>query len=136
MWTIKEIIKILQGKPFNIEDSHISIEKISTDTRTLKKNAGFIALKGAHFDAHDFVHKAIENGARVCIVEKKMEVPCIVVSDTLKSLGVLAREWRKNFKISVIALTGSNGKTSTKEFIARVLSQKYKTHKTQGNLNN
>ncbi|MBI2026822.1 MAG: UDP-N-acetylmuramoyl-tripeptide--D-alanyl-D-alanine ligase [Deltaproteobacteria bacterium] len=136
MWTLKEITKILQGKAFHIKNPDISIEKISTDTRKISQHAAFIALKGENFDGHNFAKKAIADGAVVCIVEKKINEPCIVVASTLKALGVLAKYWRRRFDIPVIAVTGSNGKTSTKEWIFHVLSQKYNVLKTKGNFNN
>ncbi|MBN1378470.1 MAG: UDP-N-acetylmuramoyl-tripeptide--D-alanyl-D-alanine ligase [Gammaproteobacteria bacterium] len=113
-------------------------ESISTDTRNIQAGSLFVALKGDRFDAHSFLDQAIAKGAAALLVtsESKLAVPQIVVADTRKALGNLARLWRQQFSIPVIAVTGSNGKTTVKEMIAAILSRLGETLSTEGNLNN
>jgi UDP-N-acetylmuramoyl-tripeptide--D-alanyl-D-alanine ligase len=112
---------------------------VSTDTRTLKKGELFFALKGPAFNADDFALEALNQGAHYAIVSNAFssDHPQLIhVDDPLITLQELARFHRKTFDIPVIALTGSNGKTTTKELINSVLRQKYQVLVTQGNLNN
>lgn len=117
---------------------------ISTDSRLVKKGNLFIALKGEKFDGHDFVNQALQLGAAGIIVHDAKvskdltdkNVTVIKVVDTLIALGDLAHEWRKRFSIAVIGLTGSSGKTTTKEMIAAIIGRKKNILKTDGNLNN
>lgn len=121
--------------PEDIVVSHVSI-----DSRTLKKGSLFVALKGEHADGHDYIEQAIRNGASLILAQEGKPVPkgcpAVVVPDTLEALGALAGEYRKLFKIPVVAVTGSVGKTSTKEMIAAILSARYNVHKSKGNFNN
>lgn len=116
------------------------IRSVSTDTRTIKDGAVFFALQGDRFDGHKFVPAAVEGGAVCCVVNKEEGpfngFPVIAVEDTHKALRDLAAFYRMNFQIPVVGITGSVGKTSTKEMIASVLRRSYKTHMTQGNFNN
>ena len=111
---------------------------ISTDTRNIKSNSLFFALKGDHFNGNEFAHSAIDKGAfKVIIDEKKfMNDHSILVPNVLKTLQELASFHRTYLNIPIIALTGSNGKTTTKELINVVLSKKFKTVATIGNFNN
>ena len=118
---------------------------ISTDSRHLEKGNIFIALQGDNFEGHDFVHKAVEKGAVSVIISDPAKldlenvdkaVSIIKVSDTLKALGDLAHNYRQRFSLPVIGLTGSSGKTTTKEMIAAIIGQKKTILKTEGNLNN
>ncbi len=112
---------------------------ISTDTRTIKKGELFIAIKGDNFDGHDFLEEALKKEAVAVISEKKNERPhgkTIVVRNTQKALGDIAAGYRKQFRVYAIGVTGSDGKTTTKEFIKRTLSLKYNVKGTAGNLNN
>lgn len=119
---------------------------VSIDSRKCGKKDLFFAIKGEKFDGHDFVKQVIKNGAKCAVVNEKwfkknitgsFKKCCIVtVKDTEKALGDLANVYRNKFMIPVLAVGGSNGKTSTKDFIAEVLSRKYRTLKTSGNLNN
>lgn len=111
---------------------------ISTDTRKIIPGSMFFALKGEHFDGNTFAANAIEQGAAVAVVsDPSLEGEAYLhVSDTLKALQDLARMHRQHLSIPVIAITGSNGKTTTKELLHAVLSKKYKVHATKGNLNN
>lgn len=112
---------------------------ISTDTRKISKGCLFFALKGENFDANTFADQAIKEGAAYAIIDNpkfKISNKYIVVDNVLDTLQQLANHHRKQFTIPFIGITGSNGKTTTKELINAVLSQKYKTIATQGNLNN
>lgn len=115
---------------------------VSTDSRTVKPGELFIALRGDSFDGNMFVRDAVERGAACAILEKRSRhtpppgFPFVMVTDTTKTLGALARLYRRKFSIPVMAVGGSNGKTSTKEMIAAVLGTKEKVLCTKGNLNN
>ncbi len=119
-------------------NSDVLITSVSTDTRKIDKGCLFICLKGERFDAHDFIPQAVEKGAAAVVSEKdvKCSVPVLRVQSTHKALLDIARMYRESFDIPVVGLTGSVGKTTTKEMIYCVLSEKYHTLKTQGNLNN
>lgn len=112
---------------------------VCTDTRTILKGCLFFALKGDKFDANGFAEQAINAGAAYAIIDNpdyQLNDRCILVSDVLSTLQDLARHHRQQLQIPVIGLTGSNGKTTTKELIKAVLSEKYRTFATKGNLNN
>lgn len=111
---------------------------ICTDTRSIQKDCIFFALPGANFDGNRFAYEALEKGAAYAVVsDPSLENPnLILVEDTLDTLQALANHHRRQFNIPVMAITGSNGKTTTKELITNVLSLKYRTHSTVGNLNN
>lgn len=119
-----------------------TLSGVSTDTRDPLEGQLFVALVGERFDAHDFLHKAIDGGAAGLLVERGRAgeapegVAVIEVDDTLFALGELARAHRRRLGTPVVALTGSNGKTTTKELLAGILSRSNATLKTQGNLNN
>jgi UDP-N-acetylmuramoyl-tripeptide--D-alanyl-D-alanine ligase len=113
--------------------------KICTDTRNLISGSIFFALKGTNFNANEFAHKAIEAGCSVAIVDEEQYVThdnILLVEDVLSTLQKLANFHRKTFSIPVLGITGSNGKTTNKELINVVLSKKFKTLATVGNLNN
>src|SRR6476620_8176741 len=112
---------------------------VQTDTRKIKKDDIFFALKGANFNGNEFAQKAIKEGASYAVIdEKKFEIPgkTILVEDALIALQQLANHHRRQFTIPFIAITGSNGKTTTKELIYAILSTRYPTYTTEGNLNN
>ena len=114
---------------------------VSTDTRNITTNSIFFALKGEHFNANDFALQAIEKGASYCVVDNKELLKLnnnklIVVNDVLKTLQDLAAFHRYHIGLPIIALTGSNGKTTSKELLDAVLRKKYNTIATIGNLNN
>jgi UDP-N-acetylmuramoyl-tripeptide--D-alanyl-D-alanine ligase len=112
---------------------------ISTDTRKIAPGSVFFALKGENFDGNQFVDQALTAGAAYAVTDDKANEgkdKCIVVDDVLTALQLLANHHRRQFTIPFIAITGSNGKTTTKELVMAVLSQKYKTYATDGNLNN
>lgn len=132
---LSEIVKAVNGSYGY--DADMMIDNISTDTRTISEGSVFLALKGARFDGHDFAAKAMELGAQAVITERAVEgARCIIVDSTAKALLDLAGYYRDRFDIHLVGVTGSVGKTTTKDMIALVVAQKYKTLKTQGNLNN
>lgn len=120
-------------------NSYLNSTGVVTDSRSVKKGSIFFALKGDNFDGNDFVDDAIAAGA-LCAVTDKKGAPHdnhhFIVEDTLEALQELACYHRKQLKIPVIGLTGTNGKTTTKELITRVMSVKFKTGSTSGNFNN
>jgi UDP-N-acetylmuramoyl-tripeptide--D-alanyl-D-alanine ligase len=128
--------------PFSIEDLYrlyLQYPSVCTDTRKVQKGDLFFALKGENFNGNLFAEKAIANGAAYAIIDESPEVPderMILVENSLSTLQALAGHHRNQFSIPFIAITGSNGKTTTKELIHAVLSEKYKTYTTEGNLNN
>jgi UDP-N-acetylmuramoyl-tripeptide--D-alanyl-D-alanine ligase len=114
-------------------------KKVSTDTRDVVKNSIFFALKGENFDGNKFAKKALENGAAYAVVDDKKIVRSdryILVSNVLKVLQKIAVRYRMEMLIPVIGITGTNGKTTTKELITAVLSKRYRVYSTKGNLNN
>jgi len=113
------------------------ITEFSTDTRNLPEGCLFLALRGKKFDGHHFVKQAIEAGAVAAVTDTQIEdLPCLVVADTGQALLDIASLYRQKFEIPVVAVTGSVGKTTTKELTACVLSEKFTTLKTEANLNN
>jgi len=150
--SIQEIIDATGGQlvtPLD-ESSVPSACAVSTDTRNLPEGALFIALRGDHFDGHNYVQSAIEQGAACIMVDtydedelltatlsKREEKPSVIlVDDTLIGLQKLAYWYRRQLNIEVVAITGSNGKTSVKDFTASVVSQRFKINATKGNYNN
>jgi len=112
---------------------------VQTDTRKLQKGDLFFALKGPSFNGNTFAAKALELGAAYAIIDEAAfatDERCILVEDVLETLQALARHHRKQFNIPFIAITGSNGKTTTKELLTAVLRKRFKTYATAGNLNN
>jgi len=134
---LSEVISNIDALVSNY-DSEIVIKGVSTDTRSLKKGDLYIALKGNIYDGHDFVSIAQTKGACaiVCTDEIESKLPVLKVKDTLKFLQELAAFYRTKFDIPIIAVTGSNGKTTTKNMIATVLSAKFKVFFTDKNFNN
>ncbi|MFW5891998.1 MAG: UDP-N-acetylmuramoyl-tripeptide--D-alanyl-D-alanine ligase [Bacteroidota bacterium] len=120
-------------------DKVLSGAKISTDSRNIQQNEIFFALKGENFDGNRFAAECLEKGALAAVVDDETledDEKTIQVPDVLETLQQLAIEYRKRLTIPVIGITGSNGKTTTKELMALILSEKYHTFYTQGNLNN
>lgn len=120
-------------------DIYKQYPSISTDTRNIKDNSIFFALKGANFNGNAFARQALENGAAYVVVDEvefaKGE-QYILVDDVLKALQDLALYHRQQLNIPVVGITGTNGKTTSKELVYAVLSQQFRTYATQGNLNN
>ena len=112
---------------------------VSTDTRNLPAGCVFFALHGERFDGNKFAKQALESGASLAVIdnpEYALPEGTLLVPDTLLALQGLARAWRRELGLPIIGITGTNGKTTTKELLATVLSTKYNIHYTQGNLNN
>lgn len=136
-FTLEEIVEATGGKALHLEDGCV-FSDVSTDTRFIPEGSLFVALRGEHFDGHQFALEAIEKGAAAVIVEEKVDlsVPSVLVENTLKAYQDLARFHRRRFSIPVVAVTGSSGKTTTKEMIGAVLSEQFKVLKTEKNFNN
>jgi UDP-N-acetylmuramoyl-tripeptide--D-alanyl-D-alanine ligase len=142
MFTFPELIQATQGRGVGNLDG--SVSGVSTDSRTVCPEDVFVALKGERFDGHDFIDAVSSHGVRFFVVEKSWisdhELPpgcsVIAVSDTLHALGDLAAFHRARFSLPVIGITGSNGKTTTKEMLAAILASSGSGLKTSGNLNN
>jgi UDP-N-acetylmuramoyl-tripeptide--D-alanyl-D-alanine ligase len=135
--TIEDIAKAVGGKILSGNPETV-ITGVSTDSRTIKPGDLFIALRGDKHDGHDHLYQVFENGAAAAIVDRETNdgMKVVRVDDTLKALGDLAQFWRNRFSVRVVAVTGSNGKTTTKDMIAALLSKKYRVLKTEGNFNN
>jgi UDP-N-acetylmuramoyl-tripeptide--D-alanyl-D-alanine ligase len=139
--TIQEIQQMASG--FGLQEpffQHI-ITGVSIDSRTVESGNLFIPIKGENFNGHHFVKDAFDKGAVASFWQEDepnppSNVPLIFVKDTLKALQTLARNYRQQLDVKVVGITGSNGKTTTKDLVAAVLSTSYRVHKTEGNLNN
>lgn len=139
-FTLEEIAVACKGKYVG-EDSlkSVAISSVERDSRCIKENSLFLAIKGERVDGHDFIEKCYDDGAICAICEnapKNPQKPYILVESTLDAVKKIGMAYREKFNIPIVGVSGSVGKTSTKEMLYAVLSQKYKTHKTQGNLNN
>lgn len=139
MFKIPELVKATGGR-LTSGDINVIVGGISIDSRQIRKGMAFVAIKGENFDGHEFIKKAVEKGASCVIVGKKIKkirnVAIITVKDTIKALGGIAQFNRNRYDIPVILVTGSNGKTTTKEMIAEVLSKDFKVLKNEGTKNN
>jgi UDP-N-acetylmuramoyl-tripeptide--D-alanyl-D-alanine ligase len=130
------------GASLESGDGTVVVNKISTDSRTIKPGELFVALRGENFDAHDFVEAAAKSGAAGVLVNRNWEgrVPknfaLIRAIDTLHAYQQIAANYRRSLTLKVLAITGSNGKTSTKDFTGSVLARKFRVTKTEGNFNN
>lgn len=141
--TFDEIVSAVQGDVV-IQGEFTGFNVVSTDTRKIEKGSIFIAMKGEKFDANEYIKEASEKGAAICIVDRikynaeeiQKHTTVIKVEDTGKALLDLAEFYRSKLNLKVVAITGSTGKTSTKDLVAAVLSDKYKVFKTAGNFNN
>lgn len=118
---------------------YLKTRDVTTDSRQVKEGSIFFALKGDNFDGNTFAASALEKGASLCVVDNpkyKIDDRCVLVDDVLATLQELARYHRSQLTIPVIGITGTNGKTTTKELVNAVLSKRYRTWATQGNFNN
>ena len=118
---------------------YLNNPEISTDTRNILPSSIFFALRGDNFNGNKFAQQAIEKGASYVVIDEReyyIKGKTILVDNVLETLQELAKYHRSKFKIPVIGITGSNGKTTTKELINSVLNTRYKTFATKGNLNN
>ncbi len=147
LFTFEEMEKASGGKWAGAVNPSTVIDFISTDSRKNCSNSIFFALKGENFDAHDCLHAAAANGASsLCVSKSRMkglkipeDIPVLIVEDTLKAYQALAHHHRKKLDLKLIALTGSSGKTSTKEILRAILIHAFgkdKVYATQGNTNN
>lgn len=135
MWALSEAVDLVGGR---VEGADVRFDSVGKDSRSDCSGQLFLALRGERFDAHDFVDQAQRNGAVAAMVERRLDldIPQWVVSDVRLALGKLAAAWRDRFRGKVIAITGSNGKTTCKEMISAVLGQVGTVRATKGNLNN
>jgi UDP-N-acetylmuramoyl-tripeptide--D-alanyl-D-alanine ligase len=143
-----DILAIPHIHAFGFEHANeVAFTGVSTDSRTIRRGDLFIPLRGDTFDGHNFITKAIEAGATGIVADAKwveanqilfssLNVPRVIVEDTIRALGRLANAHRKKFKIPVLVIGGSNGKTTTKEMVSSVLRSKFRVLSTEGNLNN
>jgi UDP-N-acetylmuramoyl-tripeptide--D-alanyl-D-alanine ligase len=146
--TKSDILAVPHFKAIGVDGlKNLKVTGVSIDSRTIKAGELFLAVHGDQFDGHNFISKAIESGAAGIIVEHhwaevnasmmvSINIPRLIVENTIQALGKLANIYRRKFAIPVIAIGGSNGKTTTKEMIRSVLGTKYHVLCTEGNLNN
>ena len=143
---LDKIIQVTKGAMIG-EEQNLICNEFSIDTRSLKDGDVYIGIKGENFDGNSLYKKAFEKGAKLCILNEEMkekiekedqekDKTILFVEDTIQALGKIAEYKRSLYSIPVVAITGSVGKTSTKDMIGSVIAQKYKVHKTQGNYNN
>lgn len=140
LMTTGELTRVL-GEAQLHGDADLGFDAVSTDTRSVTPGALFFALRGERFDAHDFVADAAARGAVAAVVERRVDaaIPQIVVPDVRRALGISAAAWRSRFAIPLIAVAGSNGKTTVTQMIAAILAAALGEERrlaTQGNLNN
>ena len=119
--------------------AYLSSRTVTTDSRAITPGCIFFAFRGEHFDGNAFAPQALEQGAALCVISDpafKVDDRCIVVPDVLRTLQELACEHRRHLTIPVVGITGTNGKTTTKELVTAVLARRYRTAATRGNFNN
>lgn len=140
--TIKQIAE-MSGAKWNGSGDGALVSGVSTDSRSVREGQLFVPLAGDQFDGHDYVEQAARSGAAAALWQKGREVPealadfpLLFVRDTLAALQKLAASYRSELLVRVVGITGSNGKTTTKDMTAAILGTTYKVHKTEGNLNN
>lgn len=139
-FTLSEIAAACGGRYVGKEElKDTAITSVERDSREIREGSLFLAIKGERVDGHDFIEKCYNSGAICAVCEEAPQnaaKPYILVDSTLDAVKKIAKAYRDKFDIPVVGVSGSVGKTSTKEMLYAVLSQKFKTHKTQGNLNN
>ena len=142
---LTQLVEVISAKPIDASNAALAsiFTGITTDTRSLKIGQVFVALRGEKYDGHEFVETAWDKGAIAAIVDSQFEIidalaqqPLLQVEDTLQAYQKIAQWWRSRFSIPVIAVTGSVGKTTTKEIVAAVLANQGSVLKTQANYNN
>lgn len=156
--TLGTVVQAITGRPASGEDLgglEAAITDAAIDSREVKPGALFVAFRGARDDGHDYLDDAFERGALAALIERRVETEhptldlrkrgalepfeppvCLLVSNTLESLQAVAAHWRNQLELRVIGITGSVGKSTTKELTAEVLQDRFRTHKNAGNLNN
>jgi UDP-N-acetylmuramoyl-tripeptide--D-alanyl-D-alanine ligase len=145
IFQLRDLIHAIDGE-FIIGDPNLLIEGVSVDSRTIHKGEAYFAIKGEHYDGHNFVKEAVDKGASVVVYSNENLKPfvpfakfpsMVKTNDTLVALGKFAKAYRKKFRnINIVGITGSNGKTTTKEMLVSILNQKGKTFSNKGNFNN
>jgi len=151
MFEVNELLRATKGRLLSGKKEG-GIKGISIDSRTIIRGDAFIAIKGDNLDGHDFIEEAIRKGARAVVLQSQshpslslrtskvtkspVKIPFIGVKDTIKALGDIARFHRRRFSLPVIAITGSNGKTTVKDMVAWILSKRFKVLKNAGTKNN
>jgi UDP-N-acetylmuramoyl-tripeptide--D-alanyl-D-alanine ligase len=140
--TLNDIFN-LPGSIIYNPDNYKPAKAVTIDSRNVPVESIFAAIKGDKFDGHDFIEDAVKNKALAIVLNKKkykkfedLDIPIIAVDDTIKTLGELAKIWRNKLRTKIIGITGSAGKTSTKEMLSSILSEKFKVNKTLANNNN
>lgn len=140
--TIEDLFEIPTAEILN-PDSFREALHVSADSRNICRGSLFVALKGENFDGHDFAADAVKKGASAVVINKNaierfdnIDITIVTVDDTTKAFGDIASIWRKKLKAKIVSVTGSNGKTSTKEMLASILAEKYKVSKSPANNNN
>ena len=139
-FTVRDAVKAVDGTFFGTQEQlDREISFVTSDSRTAAEGALFVAFAGARADGHDYMAACLGKGAACCMGEREpapSEQPCIRVDQSLRAIGALAAWHRRRFDIPVVGITGSVGKTTTKEMTAAVLSARFTTHKTEKNFNN
>lgn len=140
--TLEDLFNLPGAVIYN-PDKYKPISAVTIDSRKIPSNALFIAIKGKKFDGYNFIKDVLKNGAKAIIINKRninkignFDLPVVAVPDTTIALGNIARLWRKKLDTKIIAITGSSGKTSTKEILVQILREKYNINETIGNNNN
>lgn len=142
MLTVAEIAAATYGRV--IGNAGLEVGGVSTDSRTVRPEELFVPLRGERFDGHDYLQTVATAGVSVCLADERWlkqhplpeQLTCVAVRDTLRALGDIAADWRRRFQLPVIGVTGSNGKTTTKEMLAAILGLTGPGLATEGNLNN
>jgi len=143
----EDILRVRYHQALGFEALTGHVTGVSTDSRNVKRGDAFVAIRGEKFDGHNFVTTAVREGAAVIVVDRRwaennqtmlisLAVPKLIVENTVHALGDLARIHRRKFRIPILAVGGSNGKTTTKEMIRDILEKKFNILVTEGNLNN
>ena len=140
-FSITELARIIKTSPSRAANHELLISGISTDSRTIRPGDCFFAIAGEKFDGHDYIRNAFAGGAACAVVGSDRIVDCagkiiLKVDDTRKALGRLAREYRRQCGFKVVAITGSTGKTTTRQIIYHVLSRRYHVVQSPKNFNN
>ncbi|TSA27644.1 MAG: UDP-N-acetylmuramoyl-tripeptide--D-alanyl-D-alanine ligase [Ignavibacteriales bacterium] len=140
--TIEDLFNISSAVIYN-PDAFKPVSNVEIDSRRVKKGSLFVAIKGEKYDGHDFILDALKKGANAVIIDSRklkkfsfLEIPVVAVNNTTRVYGELAKIWRNKISAKVISITGSNGKTTVKEMMASLLSEKYNVVKTAANNNN
>lgn len=136
-WTLKQLATWC-GRTVKAEWEEIRVCSVTSDSRKVREGSLFVAIRGEKFDGHDFVESAMTQGAAAVLVQQPVreDIPQIVVEDTVKAYGDMAAGYRRAMDVTVVGVTGSVGKTTTKEMVASILEGKFRTAKTEGNHNN